>query len=203
MCGVRQKWVFANRAQAPDQNTCVSKDAREGGARATELFSELLGDKPAIVCVSADELLINRHAHSWRHRIGQRAKHHDHDKTNSKPMRLQGLFQAPPRRLMGITSQHTDKLTDTNCNLWMHCKHSRSTIPMPHRSTLGCVCWSRCCVIFVVRLVWRRERPHTCNIERWGQGGVRTDARKWWCAAARVANYFPSTVLTCNCAGSC
>ena len=190
MCGVRQKWVFANRAQAPDQNTCVSKDAREGGARATELFSELLGDKPAIVCVSADELLINRHAHSWRHRIGQRAKHHDHDKTNSKPMRLQGLFQAPPRRLMGITSQHTDKLTDMNCHPGEHCKRSRGKIPMPRCSMLRCACWSWCCVIFVVRPVWRRERPHNCNIERLGQGGVRQMPAKRWSAAVRVANYF-------------
>ena len=144
-----------------------------GGARAAELFSELLGNQPAVVRVSADALLINRHARSWRHRKGQRAEHHDNDETNYEPMRLQCLFQAQPRRLVENTSHLTGKLTDMNCNLGKRCKHLRGKIPMPRCSMLGCVCWSRCFVIFVVRLVWPRDCPHNCNIEGLGQGGVR------------------------------
>ena len=56
--------------------------------------------------------------------------------------------------------------------------------------------WSRCCGISVVRLTSRQVRPRAGNIEQYGARGQAISTRTCVYGIARVANFFPSTVLT-------
>ena len=55
--------------------------------------------------------------------------------------------------------------------------------------------WSRCCGISVVRLTSRQVRPRAGNIEQYGARGQAISTRTCVYGIARVANFFPSTVL--------
>ena len=99
------------------------------------------------------------------------------------------------RRLMETSSQHEHCLTHARSVSESMPHQSSVANPMPQCSMLARGCGSRCCVIYVVRSTSGRVRSCMGNIEQHGARGRTIAAPTFWHLIARVANFFPSTVL--------
>ena len=99
------------------------------------------------------------------------------------------------RRLMETSSQHEQRLTHALAVSGSTPRQSSVANPMPQYSMVAHGCGSRCCVIYVVRSTSGRVRSCMGDIERPGARGPAIAAATCWHSIARVANFFPSSVL--------
>ena len=99
------------------------------------------------------------------------------------------------RRLMETRSQHEQRLTHALAVTVSTPHQGSAANPMPQYSMLARGCGSRCCVIYVVRSTSGRRRSCMGSIEQPGARWRTIAAPTFWHSIARVANFFPSTVL--------